>query len=153
MLQQLALARIQSGETLERIVQIGYGLEILVGHQFVTLEVHRSRAASAFRRETGSRSVDEQIAHDLRGERQKIGAVSQLDATRVHESEIRLVDQLSRVERALEWRAPKPAVSELAQPVVHERDELSAGACVPRAPTSQEQCHLRRGRFHPVTSG
>ena len=150
------MAGIQCGETLERIVEIGYDLELLVGHRFVVLEVHRSRAASAFRGKTGSCSIDEQIAHDLRGEREKVGAVSQLDATGVDESQVRLVNQLSRIERILEWRAPEPAARELAQPVVYEWNELSTGVAVPCAPTAQEQGNvgnLGRGRIHPFASG
>jgi hypothetical protein len=111
----------------------------------VDFEVHRSRAASAFRGEASPCSIDEQIAHDLRGERQEIGAISQLDAMRVDEFEVRLMNQFSRVERALERRAPEPAARELAQAVIHERDELSAGVTVPGAPTAQEHRDLRRG--------
>ena len=66
----------------------------------------------------------------------------EVNAACVNESEVRLMNQFNRVEGALNWRAPQPAVGQLAQPVVHEGDELIAGAFVPRAPSLQENCHL-----------
>jgi hypothetical protein len=47
-----------------------------------------------------------------------MGAVGQVDAGSVNESDVRLVHQFGRVEGVLKRRAPQPPVSQLAQPIV-----------------------------------
>jgi hypothetical protein len=148
LLQQLLLAGFQLSETRERVIEIRDGLRILLTDQLILVEVRRYRAATALRSETGARAVDEKIAHDLGGQRQKTGAGGQVNAGCVDEAKVRLMDHFSRVERAFEWRAPQPAVCQHTQLVVEKGDELIAGAYVPRAPSPQENRDVRRGGFH-----
>jgi hypothetical protein len=75
MLQELTLARTQLLETLERIIQIGSGVEILVRDPSNLVELQRPYAASALCGETGASPVDKQISHDLGGERQEMRSV------------------------------------------------------------------------------
>jgi hypothetical protein len=97
-LQQLALAATQFVETLECFIELGDGLEILLGDPFKLVEIQPSPAPAAFCREMGASAVDEQIPHDLGCERQKMGPVRKVDARGANETNIRLVDQLCRVE-------------------------------------------------------
>ena len=99
-------------------------------------------ATAALRRHSRTGTVDQEIPHNLRRQRQEMGAVRQADSRRVNQMDVRLMNQPGRVERVL-LGAAQPLVSQLAQAFVNQGDELISRALVAGAPLFQETGDLR----------
>jgi hypothetical protein len=82
----------------------------------------------------GASTIDEQISHDLGCEREKMGAIGEVDVRRSNETNVRLVYQLSGVQRVFGVRIAQTPVGQCAEPVIHERNEPIARAFVACAP-------------------
>lgn len=82
-------------------------------------------------------AIDEEVAHDLRRERQKVSSIRKIHTRCVDEPEIRFVNEPARVQ-GISRRGSQPLVRQLPQPLVDERYELIPGADVSFRPASQE---------------
>ena len=71
-----------------------------------------------------ARVVDENPAHDPRGDRENLRAVLQSDASLIHEPQIRLVDEPRGAQRVTVAFATKLPLGDRGELVVNERDEL-----------------------------
>jgi hypothetical protein len=71
--------------------------------------------------------VHQDAPHRLGREREEVRAVAQADAGRVHQPDVRLVDQGRRLERVVRALAAEVLLGEGAQPVVDERQQVLRG--------------------------
>ena len=142
MLQQESLPWTQSLETRQGFIQLCHALQIVVRDQESLVELERTLAAAALRRHSGAGTVDQEIPHDLRCQRQEMCAVRQVDLRSVNQMDVRLVNQPRRVERVL-LSSAQPLVRQLAQAFVNQGDELISRALVAGAPLFQETGDLR----------
>ena len=120
------------GKDVDRIVGIGRGID--------PAERDLLRAAAALGREVLARVVDEDAAHQLRGETIELGAVLPLRLTLVHETHVGLVHEGGRLERVAgilaAHRRGRPAV----QLGVDDGKQALARGLVALAPGAE---HLR----------
>lgn len=142
MLQQESLPRAYRFETREGLIQLGDALQFVRNQQRL-IQLQGSLAPAALRCRSGAGTVDEQIPHDLRRKRQKMGAVRQVEARSVNQADVRLMNQPGGVQRVLSWCAAQPPVRQLAQTFVDQGNKLISRVLVSRAPSLQETCDLR----------
>jgi hypothetical protein len=97
---------------------------------------------------SGARSIHQQVAHDLSRQRQEVHPVRKIYLGSIYQPKIRLVNQGGRAQRVRSSRLPQALVRQLAELIVHERDQLIAGTLVTRTPAFQERRDLGSQRRH-----
>ena len=133
------LAHVNGGERLEGLVEREHihGRR-LRGGRYVLEAQHRG-AAAALAGVLPAGLIDEDLAHQLRRHRKEVRPVLQRQPLHIHESQIDLMHERRRLESAARLFALEVAARNLAQFVVHERDETVERFRIALLP-GQEQC-------------
>src|SRR5687768_4861249 len=94
------------------------------------------------------------MPHDAGGESEEVAAVLGVRIGRIRQLQVRLVDQLGRIQGAVR-RSAQTMTRHLAHPVVHQRYELIQSLRIAVPPAMQQLCYLRRrhGRFYGKDPG
>lgn len=147
--------------TLARIDRLQRREGIVKGHQ-VVLRLSRcgltfderdaADAAAALLILPAPRGVHEHAAHQPRGHREKVRAIRPPDALQVDQPQIRLIDQSSRLQAMTGTLPGHVLPRELAQFLVHQRNELIEGICFAPAPGEQQPGQVLGG-CHPGIVG
>ena len=87
----------------------------------------------------GASRVHEHPAHDPRGHREKVKAVLPVHPPCVDEPEVRLVHERRRLEALCDTIATEASTGNLAQFVMHQRDEARQRVFVSASPRKQER--------------
>src|SRR5262249_22283159 len=109
--------------------------------------------SAALERSAGPCPVDEEVAHDLSCEGEKVRAIGKVQVWRIHESQIGLMHHFTGAERRRAGRPAQLPVRQLPQSVVNEWDELIAGLRITRGPPLQEARDFRGCGRHSLVRG
>jgi hypothetical protein len=138
-LDDAAFPLVESGERLERVVQRDEVLTGLVGHDERVVERHPDALAPALFRVFRPRVVDEDATHHTSGHGEEVRAVLPRNRFSVDQPEVGLVDErgcLQAMSHALSGHA---ASRDLAQFLMHQRDQLLAGSHIAFSPFEKER--------------
>ena len=137
-LDHLALARVQGGQTVQRLVQrerVDLGAPEDLARQ---RERHPLRFAAALGSRAVARMVGQDAPHHHCRQAHELRAVPPIDALLVDEPEVGLVDERGGLERVVRAFAPHVCAGEPAQLGVDEGKELLVGGPVALAPVDEE---------------
>ena len=109
-------------------------------------------AAAAFGVAAGPRIVDENAPHDLRGQREEVGAIVEIRPPLIDQPEVRFVDERAGLQGMIGAFAAHQAMGHAMQLVVNELDQTIEGRGVAALPAVQQPCHVRCVRLSHYNS-
>lgn len=115
-------------------MQLDDRVQIGIRHEAGFFELDDDGTSSSLRRHARARMIDEEVAHDLAGEGEKMRAIIQAHAGRSDQTHVGLVNDGGRCQRNVDISPTAPLVRELLQPIVHQRDKSLARFRITVAP-------------------
>src|SRR5688572_7619343 len=137
-------AFIERAKFLERLVEREDLLEARHIRGVLLLEFHRELSTPAFLREPATRGIDEEMAHCLRRDGEKVRAILPCALAGSGKTQIRFIHDGGCAKRA-GWSARKMPARDAAQVVVHEAVETFAGLFAAFANAGKESAELFGG--------
>jgi hypothetical protein len=136
------LSRVEFRQVVQQVVQRNR-LEIGVpAEQCGRIELHPSPTAGPFGHLSPSRVINEDPAHHLRGQREKLCPVLPRYLSLVDKPKIRFVNERGRLQQVARPLASEAGASPPAQIPIHQRDEAIACGLIPSAPGLKQRCHV-----------
>ena len=135
------LLRVEGGQPFKRLVEGDQVNLLSARHAHRLVERESDFRPAALLRPLHPRVVDEDAAHQVGGDGEEVGAALPRHVLRVHQPEVRLVDERRGLERVTGALAPEVARRLEAQLLVDERDEPVERLPVTAPPLLKELRH------------
>jgi hypothetical protein len=136
------LSRVEFRQVVQHVVQRNSMYVGVPAEQCGRIELHPSPTAGPFGHLSAPRMINENPAHHLRGQREKLGPVFPRQVSLVDKSKIRFVDERGRLQRVARPLASEVGASPSAQILIQQREEAIACGLIPSAPGLKQRCHV-----------
>jgi len=125
------LSRVEFRQVVQQVVQRNSMYVCVRAEQCGRFEFHPSPTAGPFGHLSSSRVINEDPAHHLRGQREKLCPVFPRHVSLVDKSKIRFVDERGRLQRVARPLASEVGASPPAQILIHQRNEAITCGLIP----------------------
>jgi hypothetical protein len=137
-LHHAASSWIRTSQRLERVVQRQHVHVGRSGDCEVGIQCDACQFAAAFQRLAGAGGINKDAAHRLCRYGEKVGPVLPLDATGIHEPQVRLVDELAGLQRVVGTLSAKLTMGQPTELAVNEGDQFLERRLIALSPGKQQ---------------